>query len=297
MLDEVTGTVFRVQRFSVHDGDGIRTTAFFKGCPMKCLWCHNPEGICGAPQLAYLEERCVLCGRCAGVCAHGAHDFSQGRHGLKRSLCTLCGACAEVCPVEALRLVGRKMTAGEVVGQAAKDRPFYAGGGGLTCSGGECTMQPEFLYAVLAVAKEAGLNTAVDTCGAAPYMIFERILPFADAFLYDVKMITPQLHRAYTGTDNGLILRNYQRLQAAGAKIDVRIPLIPSVNDTWLEVERIGEFLCDVGKPRTVKVVPYHSPGSGKYAQLGKTAWRAPREYAMTPQQAQQRLESMLERK
>ena len=155
-------------------------------------------------------------------------------------------------------------------------------------------MQPQFLTAVLEDAKEVGLNTAVDTCGAAPSVVFKRILPLTDAFLYDIKMITPAAHRAYTGTDNALILKNYRLLHNAGARIDVRVPLIPSVNDTPQEIESIGRFLIDAGKPHTVKVIPYHSPGRGKYAQLGEIMWQPMSSYTISPDEAQRRIDDMI---
>jgi len=270
----VTGRVFQVQRFSVHDGDGLRTTVFFKGCPLRCRWCHNPEGLVQDKQLAYLEAKCLSCGLCAAACPNGVHSFENGRHIADKTRCAHCGACEAVCPAGALNTVGRDMTALQVVKEVEKDRPFYGTEGGLTCSGGECTMQPRFLLAVLRLAKAAGLNTAVDTCGASPWQTYEAILPYTDLFLYDLKAHSPRIHREYTGVDNGAILSNYRRLMAAGAKVDVRIPLIPGVNDSWDELLAIGRFMAEAGVPRKLKVIPYHTPGENKYAQLDLDMWQ-----------------------
>lgn len=294
MNNDVTGTIFQIQRFSVHDGDGLRTTVFFKGCPLRCRWCHNPEGLRPGLLLACSREQCTLCGRCQMVCPHNVHSVFADRHDVYRALCQTCGRCAEACPTGALHLVGRRVSAEEIVREALRDAPFYATGGGITCSGGECTMQPEFLFAVLKASKEAGLNTAVDTCGFAPSDVFRRIAPYTDAFLYDIKMLTPELHKTYTGVDNHLILQNYRMLHSAGARLDVRIPLIPTVNDTPQEIERIGRFLQEAGKPNAVKVIPYHSPGHGKYAQVDAELWQPQGSFTVTPDDAQRTLDDML---
>lgn len=295
MYGQVLGTVFQIQRFSVHDGDGLRTTVFFKGCPLHCKWCHNPEGLTAKKQLAFLTEQCICCGGCAAVCPNGVHQITpELGHQVDRSRCIYCGQCEHVCPAAALKIIGQVMTAREVVDQVLRDRPFYREEGGITCSGGECTMQPEFLLAVLALSHQEGLTTAVDTCGFAPRRVFEDILPFADMFLYDIKTITPSLHHAYTGADNKVIHENYRMLHAAGARLDVRIPLIPGVNDSWEEIERIGAFLLEAGIPHAVKVIPYHTPGKGKHAQLGLPLWTPPDQGHLSAEEAQQMLKAML---
>ena len=296
MHNEVTGTIFQIQRFSVHDGEGLRTTVFFKGCPLRCRWCHNPEGLRYGAELALNRELCALCGRCAAVCPQSVHDVSPVGHQTNREVCSSCGLCARACPTGALSIVGRTVSACDVVREALRDSPFYVNGGGITCSGGECTAQPHFLIAVLRCAREAGLNTAVDTCGYAPAWVFARLLPLTDAFLYDIKTLPPSLHKAYTGVDNGRILSNYRMLHRNRARLDVRVPLIPTVNDTVEQITRIGEFLLDAGIPHTLKVIPYHLPGHGKYAQLDRSLWHPPAHFEVEPDEAQRMLDNMLYR-
>lgn len=294
MHKDVTGTIFQIQRFSVHDGDGLRTTVFFKGCPLRCRWCHNPEGLQSGVLLACSRNLCAYCGRCQTVCPYGVHSVFPGQHDVHRALCRTCGLCVEVCPAGALYLIGRRVSANEVVREALRDAPFYTGGGGITCSGGECTMQPEFLLAVLKAAKAAGLNTAVDTCGFAPSDVLRQILPYTDAFLYDIKAYTPELHKTFTGVDNRLIQDNYRMLHSLGARLNVRIPLIPTVNDREEEIMRIGRFLQKAGKPHALKVIPYHSPGYAKYAQVDEAIWEPEERFTVTPDEAQRMLDAML---
>ena len=294
MHKDVTGTIFQIQRFSVHDGDGLRTTVFFKGCPLRCRWCHNPEGLRGGVLLACSRNLCAHCGRCQAVCPYGVHSVFPDRHDVYRALCRTCGLCVNACPAGALNLVGRRVSANEVVRAALRDAPFYTTGGGITCSGGECTMQPEFLLAVLKGAKAAGLNTAVDTCGFAPADVLRQIAPYADAFLYDIKAYTPELHKTFTGVDNRLIQDNYRMLHGMGARLDVRIPLIPTVNDSEEEITRIGRFLQEAGRPHALKVIPYHSPGHAKYAQVDEAIWEPEGRFTVTPEEAQRMLDAML---
>ena len=191
-------------------------------------------------------------------------------------------------------MVGWRVSAEEVVREVLRDAPFYGNGGGVTCSGGECTMQPEFLLAVLQAAKEVGLNTAVDTSGFAPVDTFRQIAPYTDTFLYDIKADTPELHKAFTGVDNRLIQDNYRMLHSLGARLDVRIPLIPTVNDSEEEIARIGRFLQEAGKPHAIKVIPYHSPGQAKYAQVDELIWEPEAHFVITPDEAQRMLNAML---
>ena len=287
MNRSIRGTIFQIQRFCVHDGDGIRTTVFFKGCPLRCRWCHNPEGLHSRIQLGFNPEQCIGCGCCGDICPKGAHSFSPAGHEIIRQRCNVCGLCAALCPTGALTLIGRTVSAAEVMREVLRDIPFYSTGGGITCSGGECTMQKDFLLEILKASKAAGLNTAVDTCGYASPETFAQIAPYTDTFLYDIKMITETLHERFTGMSNRIILENYRRLRAVGARMDVRVPLIPGVNDNIEEIRRIADFICAEGRPNAVRVIPYHSPGRAKYRQIDERLWEAERQYTVSPEEAQ----------
>ncbi len=263
----MTGIVTDFKRFAVHDGEGIRTTVFLKGCPLRCLWCHNPESLVRQPQIAYLQERCIGCGACAAVCPNGAHRLKAEGHTFDQTRCTGCGTCVSVCPTRALRLYGREMTVEEVMEVVCEDRIFYGTTGGMTLSGGEPMAQPEFTAALLASAKSEGINTALDTCGDAPRPLFEAIAPDVDCFLYDIKHTDPERHRALTGRPNDRILTNYRFLSTHGSRIEVRVPLIPSCNDDPAALDGIAAFLASA-PPERVKLLPYHSYGRGKYDAL-----------------------------
>ena len=266
----MTGIVTDFKRFAVHDGDGIRTTVFLKGCPLRCLWCHNPESLVRQPQIAYLQERCISCGACAGECPNGAHYIGAKGHLFDRTHCTGCGACVSVCPARALRLYGREMTVEEVLAVVREDRIFYGATGGITLSGGEPMAQPEFTAALLAAAKAEGLNTALDTCGDVPKPLFETIAADVDCFLYDIKHMDRERHRALTGRPNDRILDNYRYLVARGCRIEVRIPLVPGCNDDPAALDGMAAFLASA-PPERVKLLPYHSYGQGKYEAMALT--------------------------
>ena len=263
----MTGIITDFKRFAVHDGDGIRTTVFLKGCPLRCLWCHNPESLIRRPQLAYLTEKCIDCGACVAACPKGAHRFGENGHTLDRTRCEGCGACAAVCAAKALKFYGREMTVDEVMAVVLEDRIFYGANGGMTLSGGEPTAQAEFTLALLEAAGQASINTALDTCGDAPQPLFAALAPHVDCFLYDIKHIDSDRHRALTGRPNDRILENYRFLAGTGAQIEVRIPLIPGCNDDTATLDGIGAFLS-AAPPRRVKLLPYHSYADGKYAAL-----------------------------
>ena len=215
--------IFDIQRFSVHDGPGIRTTVFFKGCNLRCRWCHNPESWEAFPELERYPDKCIGCGRCVAACRHGACTAD----GWDRTRCQRCGACAAACPSGAIRLAGREEPVEQVLATVLRDRDFYGADGGLTASGGECLLQPDFLEALLRGAKAAGITTAVDTAGCVPWARLERILDCTDLFLYDVKAVSPDLHRAMTGADNALILANLRRLGKAVHDVRVAIQPVP----------------------------------------------------------------------
>ena len=250
------GVVFNIQKFSVHDGPGLRTTVFLKGCNLRCRWCHNPESWDPHPQLLYFSEKCEKCGLCRQVCPTKGKD------------CVLCGDCAQVCVNGARVLSGRIYNVEQVMETVLSDRAFYEkSGGGVTFSGGECMLQPEFLGALLKACKREGISTAVDTAGCVPYDRFERILPDTDLVLFDIKCVSPELHRQFAGVDNGLILENYQRLLAAGARVWARIPFVPGFND-GPEMAKIRAFLAQ-NSPEKTEILPYHDLGVSKHAAAG----------------------------
>ena len=253
--------IFDIQRNSFVDGPGIRTTVFFKGCNLRCAWCHNPEGKTPEPEMTVYESRCTHCGRCKEICPYATE------------VCKLCGKCTIYCPGGARVICGKEYTVNEIVKTIKKDMPFYeTSGGGVTFSGGECMLQIDFLEEILKRCKEEGISTAVDTAGNLPYEYFERIIPYTDLFLYDVKCFDSNKHKFYTGVDNRLILENLKRLLSSEKSVWIRIPVIESVNDSEDEMLKIHNFLKDLPPCAKTELLPYHSMGENKYLALGKTA-------------------------
>ena len=247
----MTATIFDIQRNSYVDGPGIRTTVFFKGCNLNCFWCHNPESKKKHPQMMFFKNKCTGCGKCKEKCQNGLEK------------CDLCGKCTLYCPSEAREICGREYTVDEVMKEILKDKPFYeTSGGGVTFSGGECMLQIDFLCEILRKCKENGIHTAVDTAGNVPWESFERVLPYTDLFLYDVKCITESLHKKGTGVSNELILQNLQRLKGK-ADIIIRVPVIPEFNDDASEQDKIKEFLQQNNFEK-VEYLPYHDMGEHK---------------------------------
>ncbi len=271
----MTGVVFDIQRYSIHDGPGIRTTVFLKGCPLRCWWCHNPESQSSEPEVIYFEERCIRCGECVRACPHGALALDEAGARVLRdaSRCEPCGECARVCPTGARQLAGRRMTVPEVVREVAKDQVFFdQSGGGVTISGGEPLMQPEFVEALLAALRARRFRTVLDTCGLAQPEVVERIRPYVDLFLYDLKLMDQGGHLRYTGVKNELILRNLAWLAEVGSAVIVRLPVIPGVNDGADNLDTLAGFMTAHGL-RDIDLLPYHRMGSDKYQRL-HLAWR-----------------------
>ncbi len=262
--------IFDIKKFAIHDGPGIRTTVFFKGCPLACWWCHNPEAMLPRPELLLFEEKCISCGECFRVCPEQAHELlPDGERVYHRDRCVQCGSCTEVCYAEALVMEGREVTVADLMVELLKDLPFYENsGGGVTLSGGEPTMQHEFALALLQECKAEGLHTAVDTSGQTPWRILETLLPYIDLFLYDVKHIDKGSHRRHTGTDNRRILDNLERLGASGTPIEIRMPIIPTINDDGEGVERTARMLAGIDAITRIQLLPYHKLGASKYARL-----------------------------
>ncbi len=284
MTRDTTGNIFDIQRFSIHDGPGIRTTVFVKGCPLRCVWCHNPEGIDGEPVLSFLPNKCIGCGYCLRACQRSVHKIVDGVHGLDRSECEACGTCTEECYAGALELVGREVTVGEALDEVLRDRPFYeTSDGGMTLSGGEPTMQIEFSAALLEAAKDEGLHCCVETCGHCSYDDLERIRPAVDLFLYDYKATNDEQHRELTGVSNKLIIENLRKLNDSGSAIVLRCPIIPGTNDCDEHFEGIAALAGALPNLSGVELMPYNPLGESKVGRMGFDAAGRPR--AKTPEQ------------
>ena len=267
----VKGTIFNIQKFCVNDGPGIRTTVFLKGCPLRCLWCHNPESNRAVPELFFDGEKCSRCGRCAAVCPKGVHSVTAEGHDLLRDRCMACGACAKACLNDALETVGYEITAEDALKEVSRDELFYKNsGGGMTVSGGEPFAQPEFTLALLSGAKSRGYHTCVETCGYAPTELLERAAAVTDLFLFDYKLTDPELHKRYTGVSNDRILANLHRLDALGAPTVLRCPIIPTVNDTPEHFAGIAATANSLAHVTGIDIEPYHPLGSGKSRRLGR---------------------------
>jgi pyruvate formate lyase activating enzyme len=266
------GLVFNIQKFSLQDGPGIRTTVFLKGCPLCCPWCHNPEGISPQRELVVTENRCIACGKCREACAFASSLPGEGPLPARHESCTLCASCVEACPTGAREIVGQEMTVEQVLREVVQDRIFYDDStGGVTFSGGEPLLQPEFLRALLDKCQGYGLHTAVDTCGFACVDDLLAIAPLTSLFLYDLKLINEAKHRQYTGVSNRPILENLKALDQVHDNIWIRVPLIPGINDAPEDLEAVAQFAASIHGVRQVNLLPYHKFGLQKFPRLGHT--------------------------
>jgi len=264
------GIIFDIKRYAIHDGPGIRTTAFFKGCPLRCLWCCNPESYKMAPEIVYTENRCIHCGSCQMVCPNNAIKISKNKLEIIRENCKGCGICAIECPANALELSGKPYSVNELLAEVEKDSTFYQQSeGGITVSGGECTMQSEFLLSFLKKCKENYLHVTLDTCGFVEWNIFKEIIKHADLVLFDVKIINEEQHIKYTGKSNKLILENLNKLSKIGIPIIIRIPLIPGFNDSEKEMNAMADTVSKLKNIQEVNILPYHRLGESKHTRLG----------------------------
>jgi pyruvate formate lyase activating enzyme len=265
------GIVFDIQKFSLHDGPGIRTTVFLKGCPLRCLWCHNPESQSFKVELAFKKDKCMMCGACEAVCPLGVHRVTEGLHTIDYSKCNISGKCIEACTYDALKLYGKVMTVEEIISDVIKDIKYYEkSGGGITISGGEPLGQPSFTREILKAAKEKSIHTCIETTGYASKEIIAKLLPYVDLFLFDYKATDAVKHEELTGVSNELILQNLQFIYEQGASIILRCPLISGVNDSQEHLQGIANMSKKYPLLKGIELLPYHDMGKGKYKELGR---------------------------
>lgn len=285
----VSGIVFDIRKFSIQDGPGIRTTVFFKGCPLACRWCHNPESQAFGRERMFRAERCIRCLACLPACPQEAIVWDGQAVHTAAERCTLCGECLDRCPAEARELAGREMTPAEVLAVVAQDIPFYdESGGGVTFSGGEPLAQPAFLLALLHACRAQEIHTAVDTSGFAPWDRLEATDELTGLFLYDLKLMDDRRHREFTGVSNHVILDNLRALSQRGSAIRLRVPLVPEINDDRANIAALGEFAAGLPRHHPLDLLPYHSSATAKYARLGRA-------YPLSglPSQPQEQLEEI----
>lgn len=269
--EEPKGLIFDIKRYAIHDGPGIRTTVFLKGCPARCLWCANPESQAFVPEVAFLKSECIGCGRCMEACPNGAVSMVEGHRFLDLSSCVSCGKCVEACPAGALELMGREVTIDGLYKEVSADRHFWErSDGGLTLSGGEPLAQGKFTLEFLRKCKGLHVNTAMETCLHAPHEVLGSIAPYVDTFICDMKVMDDEKHRHYTGVGNSLIKENLAWLLERPGEVLVRMPLIPGVNDDRKNLMEMAEFLSEHRLGAQLELLAYHRLGEGKYARLGR---------------------------
>jgi pyruvate formate lyase activating enzyme len=267
-----SAVIFDIERYATKDGPGIRTVIFLKGCNLRGQWCQNPESQCMRPQIMYYINLCQGCGRCLDLCPNQAIRRDD-MFGLVTDpeLCTACGLCAEQCYVEARKLMGSRMTVAEIMEEIRKDQPYYeSSGGGITFSGGEPLLYPDFVREVARQCQEEGIHTAIETAGHVAWEVFEQVLPYLNLVFFDIKHLDPECHKRYTGVTNERILRNLQQLSEVFAPIIIRVPVIPGCNDSIDVQQRIYEFVKGLRGVERVELLPYHRLGSSKYKGLGR---------------------------
>lgn len=265
----MNGHISNIQRFSIHDGPGIRTTVFLKGCNLKCFWCHNPECLKSKIELQFFFNKCIFCMKCIDICPNGVYSLENDERTLNREKCTACGECVKACPSKALHLSGEWVLPEELLKRIDRDSPFYLTGGGVTFSGGEPLLQMDFLKDILFLCKQRGYHTAVESALNVSWDLLSNIINTVDLFIIDIKTMDSSVHKSVTGTANDLILKNIKKLDSHGSKIWIRTPVVPGVNDNVETIENIARFVKELKNTAKVELIPFHKLAINKYESLG----------------------------